>query len=370
MKTFIQTEEQQQLIDRITSVAEVLERDQQEGYPTESIQALQHIGYPKVGLPKASGGQLIGAYELVLLQEYIASYDQSLALLIGWHTGTTIGLRDADWSEEMLDEVNSIVRAGGIVNYVLSERGAGSPVRGGKLQTIAIKTGDTYEITGRKSFATLARTCTHFLISAETTAGVGIFLIPKDVEGVQVVEQEWTSVAFARTKSADVVLDKVIVPERYLVSRRSPKDIIIHSPASLFHVPAVYLGMAEQAKQEALTFSKSFIPAGQQQAIYHLPRIQKLLAIIEHHLIQSRLAIYQLARRYDEGERSKALYKQLSSTKLAIQTNSEEVIKQALQICGTYGLQKSSRLPQLLVDVQAANCNPPSQDAVYEQLVN
>ena len=57
--------------------------DELASFPLQNIHDLQHIGYTGITLPKADGGEGLGVYEMVLLQETLASYDSNTALSIG-----------------------------------------------------------------------------------------------------------------------------------------------------------------------------------------------------------------------------------------------------------------------------------------------
>ena len=139
MSIFIRTERDHQIANDIIPLIDIFrEREKTRGafgaFPKDNIQDLITCGYTTLPVEGLS------TYELVLAQSLIGSGDGSTSLAIGWHVSTVMDLvQDDSWEREakqfLLDEVSR----GALVNYLLSERGKGSPTRGGRLSTIAKK---------------------------------------------------------------------------------------------------------------------------------------------------------------------------------------------------------------------------------------
>ncbi len=77
---------------------------------------------------------------MVLLQETLASFDANTALSIGWNLGVVGELFEKKlWKEENLDFFANRSLNGALVNRSVSEAQTGSPTRGGRPGTNAVK---------------------------------------------------------------------------------------------------------------------------------------------------------------------------------------------------------------------------------------
>src|SRR5699024_7448645 len=146
-------------------------------------------------------------------------------------------------------------------NRAATEPATGSPTRGGKPETTARKDRDCWIINGRKTFTTMAPGLDYAIVTASIKDEDKIcgFLIPCDKEGVR-VENTWDTLGMRGTRSDDLILNNVVVSDEARVEtmemgskKRSPMGWLLHIPAS-------YLGVAEAAKNFAVTFAKEYHP--------------------------------------------------------------------------------------------------------------
>src|SRR5690606_21476669 len=153
-------------------------------YPAEQIQKLAESGYTALAVPEEFGGAGAGVHDMVLYQETIARFDENLALSVGWNLGVPGGIfEQRSWNPEMLEFFAKELQDGALVNRAVSEAATGSPSRGGKPGTIAVRDGDSYVISGRKSFTTGSPALTYFLTSAwvKDKERVGFFLLHREI---------------------------------------------------------------------------------------------------------------------------------------------------------------------------------------------
>jgi len=199
---------------------------------------------------------------MVLAQSYLARGDGSTALAIGWHLFKSGQLAETrPWPEEALRRVfGGAVLHGHLINAVVSEPETGSPSRGGRPTTTGRQVADGWVINGRKTFTTLAPVLHNFLISAaiEGTDANGWFLVERGTPGMSVVET-WDTLGMRSTGSHDLVLQDVHVPDHALVQQFG-NGIPSEGPAGggagwNLHIPAVYLGIAEAARDFAVAFA-------------------------------------------------------------------------------------------------------------------
>ena len=89
---YIKTEKQQQWIDRLYELehkfkSKSAEIDEQSVFPKENVEDLIRLGYASLTLPESYGGDGFSVYDMVLLQETLASFDANTAFSVGWSLG-------------------------------------------------------------------------------------------------------------------------------------------------------------------------------------------------------------------------------------------------------------------------------------------
>ena len=223
-KLFVKTEVQSKWLEKLLPLKEAFsshsrEIDEQSKFPSENIQALVDLGYTKLTLPKEYGGEGISVTEMVFLQETIASFDGATGLTIGSHQGVVGELYEKKlWENTMLSSFAEEVLNGALVNRVASEIQTGSPTRGGRPGTNAIKKDGKWVISGTKSYATMSPALTHILITAwiEEKEKIGAFLVEKKADGVA-IQENWEVMSMRGTASHNLLLENVEVPEENLV---------------------------------------------------------------------------------------------------------------------------------------------------------
>src|SRR5699024_10993211 len=134
------------------------EHDVNVTFPFENFEKLKAIGYPALSIPKEYGGAGISLSELMKHQETIAKYDGATALSIGWHMGIIMDLGEKkSWNTAKYKKVAAdVIENGSLINNLATEPATGSPTRGGKPETTAVKDGASWILNGRKTFATLS----------------------------------------------------------------------------------------------------------------------------------------------------------------------------------------------------------------------
>jgi alkylation response protein AidB-like acyl-CoA dehydrogenase len=98
----------------------------------------------------------------------IAKGDSATALCLGWHLGSLLEIAETGaWNEDMFQKLcESIVGGKCLINRAATEPATGSPTRGGKPQTTAVRHGETWVLNGRKSFTSMAVALDYSLVTA------------------------------------------------------------------------------------------------------------------------------------------------------------------------------------------------------------
>ncbi len=371
---FVKTERQKTWIAKLYELEikfknTSIQTDEEAIFPTENIQDLIKIGYTSSTLPTAYGGEGLTVYDMVLLQETLASFDGNTALSIGWNLGVVGELYEKRlWNDKNLDFFAKEVLNGALVNRSVSEAQTGSPTRGGRPGTTAIKEEGYWILTGRKTFTTASPVLTYFLTSAwiEEQQRVGFFLLHKALDGLT-IDQTWDVISMRGTGSHDLVLNNVKVEESKLVELPDKPSGASFS-GWLLHISACYLGIAQAARDYAVHFANTYSPNSINGPISQLPSVQQLLGEIDLGLIQARHLIYSVAEAHDDESRRGHLTNEVAVVKHTITNSAISIVDKAMRIVGAKSLQRSNPLQRYYRDVRAGLHNPPMDDMTIKRL--
>jgi len=339
-------------------------------FPYDNIKDLKNSGYTALTVPSELGGEGISLLELVRLQEMLAAGDGSTALAIGWHMGIIMNLAEKrSWKGSLFEFLCEQVMSGSLINSAATEVNTGSPTRGGRPETTAEKIGSNWQVSGRKTFTTLSPVLDFFIVSASIKDAntVANFLIPRSSDGV-IIEETWDSIAMQGTGSHDLVMNKVLVPEEYLVEMLTPGRK--QASGWLLHIPACYLGIAKSAQQFAIQFASEYSPNSIKGTISELPAVQQKMGEMELRRLQAEYLLYGVANQWDtasEMERQK-MGPELGAAKLTVTNIAIEMVDLAMRIVGARSLSLKNPLQRLYRDVRAGLHNPPMDDMTIQQL--
>ncbi|MCZ8495876.1 acyl-CoA dehydrogenase family protein [Priestia megaterium] len=343
--------------------------DEEGTFPFENIQELKEAGYTRLSLESKYGGNELRLYDFLLFQELIAQGDASTALSIGWHMGITMDLREKQpWNQQMLDFIFKEIEKGALINTAATEPKTGSPTRGGKPETAAVKTKEGWRINGRKTFTTMSPVLNYFLVKAsiEGEEEIGLFLIPRETSGLS-IEETWDMIAMRGTGSHDLVLENVDIKHDFLVERLG--GFKKNEPSGwLLHIPACYMGTAIAARDYAVAFATEYSPNSIEGTISELPNVQRLVGEMELELMQARHFMYSVASKWDETSNREALAGELAAVKHVVTNSACTVVDKAMRIVGARSLQRSNPLQRYYRDVRAGLHNPPMDDMTIVNL--
>ena len=260
------------------------------------------------------------------------------------------------------------VLGGALVNRAVSEVQTGSPTRGGRPGTFAVKEDGQWVITGRKAYTTTSPALTYFLVHAwiEEKQRVGVFLLHKDLEGLS-IDETWDVISMRGTGSHDLVLDGVRVDDSKLVE-------VLEAPAKndvngwILHISAVYLGIAQAARDYAVWFANHHSPNSIDGPISGLANVQQHLGEIDLELIRARHLIYSVAEAYDDELRRGYLTNEIGVVKHTITNSAISIVDKAMRVVGAKSLQRENPLQRYYRDVRAGLHNPPMDDMTIRKL--
>lgn len=420
------------LADVFATRAEAHDRDGT--FPHENVADLRRAGYLGLTVPRAFGGGGLSVLEATLAQERLARGDGSTALGTGMHLSILGRIGNAvlagnradagGWERDRYARVvRAVVEEGALLNSAASEPETGSPSRGGRPATRAVRESDgRFRIDGRKTYTTMGPALRFFMVSATIEPGAGggdghtptngeinrgeaaQFLLEAGTPGLR-IEETWDSVGMRATGSHDLVLEGVRVPETAILTRRpyatppsssnagsegapaepssvqvapsppapapaatpsTPPTATVPSdgPGWALLIPAVYLGIATAARDEALRFARDRRPeplGG--KSIGDLPAVQRLLGEIEIALAEARALLFGVAEAWSEAPAQRpTLLPLLAAAKYVATNRAVEITDKAMRVVGGAGLARSHPVQRYYRDVRAGLHHPPMDD--------
>ncbi|QIW78782.1 acyl-CoA dehydrogenase family protein [Bacillus tequilensis] len=374
MSLFIQNNQQRRWMEKIGRLADEFQQtaaddDKQGRFPVEKIQKLRDAGYTSLTLPSSYGGGGISVYDMLLFQERLARGDAPTALSIGWHLSVIGELGEGNsWDKDVFAFIAKEVQNGAVINRAATEAQTGSPTRGGRPGTNAVKKDGKWTVNGRKTFTTMSQALDYFLVTAwmEEKQTTGVFLIHKDDPGLS-IEETWDMSAMRATGSHDLVLNEVTLDEEKLVE-------LLQGPRGakpngwLLHIPAVYLGIAQAARDYAVQFASEYSPNSLNGPIKDVPAVQQRTGEMELELLKARHFLFHIAQLYDDPKRRPHLRSELGAAKHIVTNAALSVVDKAMRIVGAKSLERTNPLQRYYRDVRAGLHNPPMDDAVIQKL--
>ena len=340
-------------------------------FPFENFEDLKNNGFLALTIPKEYGGQGINLVDYLKVIEQIAKGDGSTALSLGWHLGYLLEQSESrTWSEECFAKVcELVVKEKALLNAASSERATGSPSRGGVPTTTAIKVENGWRINGEKAFTSMAVALDYALVTVDVNKSgkIGLALVDTQLDGVQ-VKETWDSISMRGTKSDDLILQDVIVPEAAIVyvedgtQKKLPKGWLLQ-------IPAVYIGIASSARDYAIKFASEYKPNTLPGPIKEVPEVRRKVGEMELELFKARELLYSVARKWvEQPEERDRMGSELAAVKHIATNSANKIVDIAMRIVGSRSLSAKNPLQRYLRDVRAGLHNPPSDDMILYNL--
>src|SRR5215204_1256396 len=179
----------------------IRELDRQHRFDPAVLPQMAKMGLLGCSVPAEYGGAGMDYISLGLISEELEYIDTSLRVIMSVHAGLNC-LTLLTWGTEDQKRRYLVPQAQGsrIATYGLTEPDAGSDVRG--IQTVAVKRGDSYFITGEKMWISLADVADNFLVFAWTdvekkkardTSGISAFIVERAFKGFSsgTLKEKW-----------------------------------------------------------------------------------------------------------------------------------------------------------------------------------
>jgi glutaryl-CoA dehydrogenase (non-decarboxylating) len=200
--------------------------DREHRFDPNIFPQMAELGLLGASVPVAYGGAGMDYVSLGLISEELEYVDTSLRVIMSVHAGLNC-LTLLTWGSEVQKQRYLVPQAQGkkIATYGLTEPAAGSDVRG--MQTVAVKKGGSYLLTGEKMWISLADVADNFLVFGWTDlekkrqkdpSGISAFIVERAFKGFSsgTLKEKWGILA---GNTGYFKMDEVEVPAENLVGQ-------------------------------------------------------------------------------------------------------------------------------------------------------
>ena len=311
-----------------------------DAFPRKLVTEMAEAGLFRIPFPEEYGGaglQYPTLATMVMLEEisYLSSGLSAsmidVQLILFGHT-----LKHA--SAEIREQLFPAMMAGDVVgSFATSEPAASTDLSVRALQTEARRVEGGYELSGQKRWITNSPVADYMFVLSKLEDSMTMLLVNLQSEGVQVGEPDKKMGNHCQL-TADVVFDKVFVPETHLVGREGQglKAALTSLTLGRVGIGACGVGMAQAAFDYAVDYMK-------EREVFGKP-----LASMQHWQyrfadyatrLESARNLYVKAALAEDKQRP-SVQQQCAMAKLVGSSLAGDLARDAIQVCGGYGFVK------------------------------
>ncbi|MDP6608429.1 MAG: acyl-CoA dehydrogenase family protein [Vicinamibacterales bacterium] len=299
------------------------------------------LGLLGVSVPAAYGGAGMDYVSLGLASEELEYVDTSLRVILSVHVGLNC-LSLLTWGTEAQKQLYLVPQAKGerIATYGLTEPAAGSDVRG--LQSVAIKKGDAYLLSGEKQWISLADVADHFLVFAwsdlekkqqRDPSGLTAFIVERGFKGFAsgTMKEKWGILA---GNTGYFTMDEVEVPAANVLGEPGEGFKIAMSALDQgrYTVAAGATGLIRACRDASAAYTKERRAFGVEIAQHQL--VKQMIAQMESDYQAARLLWLRSGWLKNEGRRNT---RETGLAKWFATVASERAAGDAVQVHGANG---------------------------------
>ena len=347
MMNFDFTEEQQLLEQSVRewaarSVApRIRELDRAHQFDRGILPQMADLGLLGICVPQQYGGVGMDYLALGIASEELEYVDTSLRVILSVHAGLN-GLTLLSWGTADQKQRYLIPQAQGkkIATYGLTEPSAGSDARG--IQSVAVKKGDRYLLTGEKMWISLGDVADNFLVFAwsdlekkkqRDPTGISAFIVERAFKGFSsgTLKEKWGILA---GNTGFFKMEEVEVPQENLVGREGEgfKIAMFALDQGRFTVAAGATGLIRACRDASVGYAKQRKTFGVEIGSHQL--VKEMIAQMESDYQASRLLWMRAGWLKNLGRRNT---RETGLAKWFSTVASERAASDAVQIHGANG---------------------------------
>lgn len=342
--------------------ADIVDRDAV--WPTIGMAALAKAGLTGVHMPRRLGGSEEGLLALAVVTEELGAVCSSTAMCFGMHSVAAKVLAAKATPEQEERFLLPIARGEHITSLALSEASTGAHFF---LPTSQFRSdGDSFIISGNKSFVTSGGYADSYVVSAVTPGGeldpgsFSCLAVEARASGLE-WREPWHGYGMRGNSSRPLVLNDVRVSKSNLLGAEGDQIWYVFevvAPYFLIAMAGVYLGIARAALQLAVDHLRTRAHSHTGETLSEVPVLWHQIAEAWTEVEATRQLVRNAARQADAGATDAALG--LFAAKARVAQTVTSVTETAMMLMGGRGYAENSRITRLHRDARAAHVMAPT----------
>ena len=328
------------------------EIDEEERFPTETVEKLKRYGFLGIPFSKAYGGQGCDNLAYAMAVEELSKACGTTGVIVSAHTSLCGSPIDMFGTEEQKQKyLIPVARGESLGAFGLTEPAAGTDAAG--QETKAVLTGDEYILNGTKLFITNAGNAETFIIFAMTdkskgTRGISAFIVERGFEGFSVGKHE-RKMGIRGSSTCELIMEDCRVPKENLLSKEGGgfKVAMQTLDGGRIGIAAQALGLAQGAIDAAVKYVGERKQFGKRIGSFQNTQFE--LADMQTNTDAARLLVYRAACAKDKGEPYASL---AAMAKLYASEVSSDVTRRAVQLFGGYGYTRDYPVERMMRDAK------------------
>jgi alkylation response protein AidB-like acyl-CoA dehydrogenase len=333
--------------------ARAAEIDENDRFVAENYEALKRSGLVEAGVPLELGGGGAEVAELADMLKTLARSCSSTALAFSMHTHQ-VAIPAWRWRHQKAAAVEPLLKRVAAERIILLSSG-GSDWIGGSGKADKVEGG--YRVTARKVFTSGAQAgdilMTGAVVSAEGEPDAVIhFPVPMKAPEVSVLDT-WHTLGMRGTRSDDVVIDGLFVPDKSVAfSRKAGEWHPVFQIIATIAFPliyAAYLGVAESARDIAIGMAKK------RPQNHHLT---ELAGRMDTALRAAQLAHRWMVETVERNAPSAETVNEVMIGRSLVAENAIKTVELAMELAGGASFYRANGLERRFRDIQGARFHP------------
>ena len=326
--------------------------DEEERFPDETVAKMVALKMMGIPFPVESGGAGADTLAYILAVEEMSRVCATTGVILSAHTSLGAHpIYQYGSPQQKAKYLTRLCEGTSLGAFGLTEPNAGTDAAG--QQTVAIKDGDDYLITGSKIFITNAGPADVYIVFAMTdkaagTKGITAFILEKGMKGFNIGKKE-LKLGIRGSSTCELIFDHVRVSSELRLGQEGQGFKIAMSTldGGRIGIAAQALGIAQGALDETINYVKARKQFGKPIAAFQ--NTQFKIADMSCAIESVRLLVYRAAWLKDQGL---PYATEAAMAKLVASETAMTVTTQAVQLFGGYGYTREYPVERMMRDAK------------------
>lgn len=328
------------------------EIDEQERFPTETVEKMAKLGIMGIPFPVEYGGAGGTNQIYSMAVEELSRVCGTTGVVVSAHTSLCCApIYESGTEDQKKKYLPKLCSGEWLGAFGLTEPNAGTDAAG--QQTTAVATEEGYVLNGTKIFITNAEYAHVYIVIAMTDKSLGVkgisaFIVEKGTPGFSIGKKE-KKLGIRGSATCELIFENCVIPKENLLGKVNEgfKIAMKTLDGGRIGIAAQALGIAQGAMDETVKYTKERKQFG--KSISQFQNTQFQLADLETKIVASRLLVRVAAYKKDK----KVPYSvEAAQAKLFAAETAMEVTVKAVQFHGGYGYTRDYPVERMMRDAK------------------